>query len=53
VVLSASAMPCQYRHTRRQYVNMTVIETFKTWTDMETIISVVAIVLIMSLAQLV
>ena len=29
---------------------MTVIETFKTWTAMETLISVVAVVLIMGLS---
>lgn len=34
----------------KQYFNMTVAETFKTWTVMETIISVVAIVLIMLLS---
>jgi GntP family gluconate:H+ symporter len=33
----------------KQYFNMTVAETFKTWTAMETIISVVAIILIMAL----
>ena len=29
---------------------MTVVETFKTWTAMETLISVVAVVLIMGLS---
>ena len=33
----------------KQYFNMTVSQTFKTWTAMETLISVVAIVLIMAL----
>ncbi|BAL24040.1 GntP family permease [Azoarcus sp. KH32C] len=37
----------------KQYFNMTVTETFKTWTAMETIISVVGIVLIMTLAAFV
>jgi GntP family gluconate:H+ symporter len=37
----------------KQYFNMTVNETFKTWTAMETIISVVAIILIMALAAFV
>ncbi len=37
----------------KQYFNMTVVETFKTWTAMETIISVVAIVLIMGLSVIV
>jgi gluconate:H+ symporter, GntP family len=37
----------------KQYFNMTVVETFKTWTAMETIISVVAIVLIMALSTIV
>jgi len=37
----------------KQYFNMSVVETFKTWTAMETIISVVAIVLIMLLATVV
>ena len=34
----------------KQYFNMSVTETFKTWTAMETIISVVAIILIMILS---
>jgi GntP family gluconate:H+ symporter len=34
----------------KQYFNMTVAETFKTWTVMETLISVVAIVFIMLLS---
>jgi GntP family gluconate:H+ symporter len=33
----------------KQYLNMSVVETFKTWTAMETIISVVAIIFIMIL----
>src|SRR6202521_5430024 len=37
----------------KQYFNMTVVETFKTWTAMETIISVVAIIFIMILAAFV
>ncbi|HPQ16286.1 MAG TPA: DNA translocase FtsK 4TM domain-containing protein [Bryobacteraceae bacterium] len=37
----------------KQYFNMTVVETFKTWTVMETLISVVAIVFIMILAAFV
>jgi GntP family gluconate:H+ symporter len=37
----------------KQYFNMTVVETFKTWTAMETIISVVAIILIMGLSTVV
>ncbi len=37
----------------KQYFNMSVVETFKTWTAMETIISVVAIVLIMIVAAFV
>ncbi|MFH0130657.1 GntP family permease [Variovorax sp. EL159] len=37
----------------KQYFNMTVAETFKTWTVMETLISVVAIVLIMLLSMVV
>jgi GntP family gluconate:H+ symporter len=37
----------------KQYFNMTVVETFKTWTAMETIISVVAIILIMALSVVV
>jgi len=37
----------------KQYFNMSVAETFKTWTVMETLISVVAIVLIMILAAFV
>ena len=34
----------------KQYFNMTVVETFKTWTLMETLLSVVGIILIMSLS---
>ena len=34
----------------KQYFNMTVVETFKTWTVMETLISVVGIIFIMILA---
>lgn len=37
----------------KQYFNMTVAETFKTWTVMETLISVVAIVFIMLLSLIV
>jgi gluconate:H+ symporter, GntP family len=37
----------------KQYFNMTVVETFKTWTAMETIISVVGIILIMILSMFV
>ncbi|MDN6882136.1 GntP family permease [Variovorax sp. CAN2819] len=37
----------------KQYFNMTVAETFKTWTVMETLISVVAIVFIMLLNMVV
>jgi gluconate:H+ symporter, GntP family len=37
----------------KQYFNMTVAETFKTWTVMETLISVVAIVFIMLLGMVV
>jgi GntP family gluconate:H+ symporter len=37
----------------KQYFNMSVSETFKTWTAMETIISVVAIIFIMILAAFV
>ena len=37
----------------KQYFNMTVAETFKTWTAMETILSVVALVFIMLLSLLV
>ena len=37
----------------KQYFNMTVAETFKTWTAMETIISVVGILLIMALSTVV
>ncbi|SOE06276.1 gluconate permease GntT [Variovorax sp. YR752] len=37
----------------KQYFNMTVAETFKTWTVMETLISVVAIVFIMLLSVIV
>ena len=34
----------------KQYFNMTVAQTFKTWTALETLISVVGIVFIMALA---
>jgi GntP family gluconate:H+ symporter len=37
----------------KQYFNMTVVETFKTWTAMETIVSVVGIILIMALSMVV
>jgi GntP family gluconate:H+ symporter len=37
----------------KQYFNMSVSETFKTWSAMETIVSVVAIVFIMALSVLV
>jgi GntP family gluconate:H+ symporter len=37
----------------KQYFNMTVAETFKTWSMMETILSVVGIIFIMLLAQFV
>ena len=37
----------------KQYFNLTLAETFKTWTAMETIISVVAIALIMALSTIV
>lgn len=37
----------------KQYFNMTVVETFKTWTVLETIISVVGIIFIMILAAFV
>lgn len=37
----------------KQYFNMTVAETFKTWTVMETLISVVGIVFIMLLSMVV
>jgi GntP family gluconate:H+ symporter len=37
----------------KQYFNMTVTETLKTWTMMETILSVVGIIFIMLLAQVV
>lgn len=37
----------------KQYFNMTVAETFKTWTVMETLISVVAIIFIMLLSLIV
>ena len=37
----------------KQYFNLTLAETFKTWTAMETIISVVGIVLIMALSLVV
>ena len=33
----------------KQYFNMSVVETFKTWTAMEAIVSVVAIVFILIL----
>ena len=35
---------------RDRYFNMTVAQTFKTWTALETLISVVGIVFIMALA---
>jgi GntP family gluconate:H+ symporter len=37
----------------KQYFNMTVVETFKTWTVMETIVSVVGIIFIMALSMFV
>ena len=37
----------------KQYFNMSVAETFKTWTVMETLISVVAIIFIMLLSMVV
>jgi GntP family gluconate:H+ symporter len=37
----------------KQYFNMTVSETLKTWTVMETILSVVGIILIMLLSMVV
>ncbi len=37
----------------KQYFNMTVVETFKTWTVLETLISVVGIIFIMILAAFV
>ena len=37
----------------KQYFNMTVVETFKTWTAMETILSVVALLLILALSLVV
>ncbi|MBD1554194.1 GntP family permease [Pseudomonas typographi] len=37
----------------KQYFNMTVAETFKTWSMMETILSVVGIILIMALSYVV
>lgn len=37
----------------KQYFNMTVVETFKTWTAMETIVSIVGIILIMALSWVV
>ncbi len=37
----------------KQYFNLSLVETFKTWTAMETILSVVAIVLIMLLSLVV
>ena len=38
---------------RDRYFNMTVAETFKTWTAMETILSVVALIFIMLLSLVV
>ncbi|MCF5735465.1 permease DsdX, partial [Pseudomonas syringae] len=35
----------------KQYFNMTVAETFKTWTVMETILSVVGLIFIMLLSM--
>jgi GntP family gluconate:H+ symporter len=37
----------------KQYFNMTVAETFKTWTAMETILSIVALGFIMLLSMFV
>ena len=37
----------------KQYLNMTVAQTFKTWTAMETILSVVAVVFILILSAFV
>ena len=37
----------------KQYFNMTVVETFKTWTAMETILSVVGLIFIMLLSLVV
>ena len=37
----------------KQYFNLSLAETFKTWTAMETIISVVGIVLVMALSTIV
>jgi gluconate:H+ symporter, GntP family len=37
----------------KQYFNMSVVDTFKTWTAMETLISVVGIILIMLLSMVV
>ena len=37
----------------KQYFNMTVAETFKTWSTMETILSVVEIIFIMLLSLVV
>ncbi|MNR66366.1 High-affinity gluconate transporter [compost metagenome] len=37
----------------KQYFNMTVAETFKTWSMMETILSVVGIIFIMLLSLVV
>ena len=37
----------------KQYFNMTVAETFKTWTAMETILSIVALIFIMLLSLVV
>jgi GntP family gluconate:H+ symporter len=36
----------------KEYFNMTVVQTLKTWTVLETLISVVAFVLTLGLAQL-
>ncbi|CAG9247690.1 hypothetical protein BDI4_210020 [Burkholderia diffusa] len=37
----------------KRIVNMSVVETFKTWTMMETIISVAAMILIMAISTFV
>ena len=37
----------------KQYFNMTVAETFKTWSMMETILSIVGIIFIMLLSMVV
>ena len=37
----------------KQYFNMTVAETFKTWSMMETILSIVGIIFIMALSTVV